>query len=1510
MDRLFVDSNDTEVQNPSLKIHENIGLNYVALQIQRKARHRNYFFSILILGSAGLGKSTFINTLFLTKVQNKERLRPIRHTTSIKVSKFCLVERGVRMNIAVYDTPGFGDLIDNSHAIQPLEEELDKHFEEYLKEEMEILRKADIHDKRIHCCIYFISPNSGLKEIDIEAMKRLQDKVNLIPVIAKADTLTQEEKNELKASIKEAIISNGIQIYDFPVYARELKTAKMNLLRSRVPFGIVSSESVISAKPKKYGRRYNWGTVEIENMDHSDVMALKLLVLNSHLGDLIDTTHRVHYQLYRKKRLSSINVDNKLSYLTTNQLQWNFEEEKKLSESYLTEKERKLKRLFEMKIRDKQEKLRKLSDSLTEQSKYAAKILSRERKSLNQKRLFYDREKQTLEKMLHGLQQQQQQTVPQEGEEDRRNKQDSRRLIWKDQIQESAATSTLKETSANTSGTYCGAPLTKPSYNGHTKAKVVSALHERSSSTDTGGISRTTPGESILACLESDKTRLFLMKVAYSLPSSTNRNGRNPRLVQRREYKYQVFPPKRTTILDLLTLVRSFTDDDLSEQLYDIGATGGKANKGVDRAGRKEGNFQGWVLHCLYGNDRPIDIADTDRRRFTHGNIPIRWAAPLTLYAPYSSAGLKGNVTFSQSEDGSTVTISFHLQPSPGTPQRTYAWGIYNYPVFFDTRNPCSSSELGRPIHELSKIHGNIQIPSETPIEFTNSDIKLKGPETIWGMSLLLRSTEAGQDFRACTNIADPGEVRTVEAIFTTPVAGSVILRENERGETTIFSNIFHTAEEYQPSTNHDWKILVTDILESTKKGDLRRCDYLQVLYDPLNRDDTNCSRTDQNNCKIGDLSKKHDQIVVGASNSRYSKKFYVDTNLPLNSLENQRSLYLVLFEKDNPLRIMACAKMFSVKPKEVKAIFNEEGVKGHILFSQRYRMDPTVVTVNIKNLRGRGSEYYVHDFPVPLRYSKDDQLCSIDSIGNIYNPYGVDTSKTSSLEKGTNDQYEIGNLSGKYGKLDEMVLLDFYFGIYADFNLPLFGSYSIVGRSVGIYNKEGRRWICATIGYPASMRTGIATFTYPVVGRVIFRQEEGNPFGETTVYGELSYGDGSVNNTENHRFDVHVNEPGRDFYNWTRRCESAGGDYNPFFVGLGRQYDKYCMPDNPLRCRMGDLTGKFRRIAVANSRGAIRNKFFYTDTNLPLSGHHKILGKSLVVHDDAAPPHRGDRLACTGIRIYHAVRASIRRWESQEKMMASGIVTFAQDFETDPTTGRIELSELQQIANGYHIHELSVPQGKFFPCTEDAVRNHFNPFEVNTSLGPAPKVGSTDQYEVGDLSGKFGMLEGRDMERVAVVDTSLPLHGPHSVVGRSVVVHKKERNARWTCGTILPEYNRAFTREVVAIASFHDPRSFLMGYVRLETSKNKMVWTSRFPYLNGVIGKNKDQQFNTGNTRSPITHTGIYRMAQDRERWRNIIHANQRQLEYSDGGMSDTWMEVDLKYPGKHNSKKVPASL
>ena len=61
----------------------------------------------------------------------------------------------------------------------------------------------------------------------------MQYKVNLIPVIAKADTLTAEEVKRLKDNINKEIEENDIEIYQFPdCDSGEFNFLKMFFLKS------------------------------------------------------------------------------------------------------------------------------------------------------------------------------------------------------------------------------------------------------------------------------------------------------------------------------------------------------------------------------------------------------------------------------------------------------------------------------------------------------------------------------------------------------------------------------------------------------------------------------------------------------------------------------------------------------------------------------------------------------------------------------------------------------------------------------------------------------------------------------------------------------------------------------------------------------------------------------------------------------------------------------------------------------------------------------------------------------------------------------------------------------------------------------------------------------------------------------------------------------------------------------------------------------------------------------
>lgn len=100
------------------------------------------------------------------------------------------------------DTPGFGDFVNNDDSWRPIVENIEQRFDAYLEAENRVNR-MNIVDNRVHACVYFIQPTGhSLKPLDIEVMRRLHTKVNLIPVIAKADTLTDEEVALFKQRVR------------------------------------------------------------------------------------------------------------------------------------------------------------------------------------------------------------------------------------------------------------------------------------------------------------------------------------------------------------------------------------------------------------------------------------------------------------------------------------------------------------------------------------------------------------------------------------------------------------------------------------------------------------------------------------------------------------------------------------------------------------------------------------------------------------------------------------------------------------------------------------------------------------------------------------------------------------------------------------------------------------------------------------------------------------------------------------------------------------------------------------------------------------------------------------------------------------------------------------------------------------------------------------------------------------------------------------------------------------
>ncbi|KAK9955737.1 hypothetical protein ABG768_015593, partial [Culter alburnus] len=199
---------------------EYVGVVTLPIQVRQKAVKKGFVFNLMVVGESGLGKSTLVNSLFLTNLY-MDRCIPdvsekIAQTVSITKSTIDIVEEGVNLRLTVIDTPGFGDAINNNESWKAAVHYVDQQMEKYRRDEIGLNRK-NITDNRVHCCLYFISPHGhGLKPIDVNFMKALDQKVNIVPVLAKADSLTPKETRNMKAKILTEIDKYKIKIFQVP----------------------------------------------------------------------------------------------------------------------------------------------------------------------------------------------------------------------------------------------------------------------------------------------------------------------------------------------------------------------------------------------------------------------------------------------------------------------------------------------------------------------------------------------------------------------------------------------------------------------------------------------------------------------------------------------------------------------------------------------------------------------------------------------------------------------------------------------------------------------------------------------------------------------------------------------------------------------------------------------------------------------------------------------------------------------------------------------------------------------------------------------------------------------------------------------------------------------------------------------------------------------------------------------------------------------------------------------
>ncbi|KAJ1649161.1 cell division control protein [Dispira simplex] len=292
-------------QNPT-SLNSYVGFDTVTQQIERKFLKRGFNFNIILVGETGLGKSTLLNTIFSAHLMDskgrKSAVEAPRQTVDITPVTHLVEEKGVKMRLTIVDTPGYADQVNNDQCWKPIVKYITDQHRAYLERETAPSRDRFIPDTRVHCCLYFISPSGhSLKALDIEVLRHLTQVVNVVPVIAKADSLTPEERIAFKRRIKEELVYHKINVY--PYASEEDDDSDKSLLqeiKTLTPFSVVGSENVYEVNGKVIrGRRHRWGVIDVEDVNHCDFVHLRNFLTRTHLHDLVETTAHIHYETFR-----------------------------------------------------------------------------------------------------------------------------------------------------------------------------------------------------------------------------------------------------------------------------------------------------------------------------------------------------------------------------------------------------------------------------------------------------------------------------------------------------------------------------------------------------------------------------------------------------------------------------------------------------------------------------------------------------------------------------------------------------------------------------------------------------------------------------------------------------------------------------------------------------------------------------------------------------------------------------------------------------------------------------------------------------------------------------------------------------------------------------------------------------------------------------------------------------------------------------------------------------------
>ncbi|RCI07395.1 hypothetical protein L249_1363 [Ophiocordyceps polyrhachis-furcata BCC 54312] len=338
-------------------------------------------FNILIVGTAGAGKTSFLEFLKAAAALPAHK-RPSKRPEeddfrlpTLPTGNFVPhhVEAEVdreRIGLTLWDSEGLEKNVVDLQLREMLAF-VESKFEETISEEMKVVRSPGFQDTHIHAVLLMLDPArldrniatarklsigsfsdaangsaNGLQDlaaldedVDLQVLRALHGKTTVIPVIAKADTITAKHMKVLKRAVWSSIKAAGLDPLDalsrnedrideddydsmdssengddgHVRYSPSGSSSGSTRLspdrkdgdaaedeKPPLPFSVISPDLY---EPGVVGRRFAWGFADPYNEQHCDFQRLKEAVFSDWRTDLREASRDRWYEAWRTNRL-------------------------------------------------------------------------------------------------------------------------------------------------------------------------------------------------------------------------------------------------------------------------------------------------------------------------------------------------------------------------------------------------------------------------------------------------------------------------------------------------------------------------------------------------------------------------------------------------------------------------------------------------------------------------------------------------------------------------------------------------------------------------------------------------------------------------------------------------------------------------------------------------------------------------------------------------------------------------------------------------------------------------------------------------------------------------------------------------------------------------------------------------------------------------------------------------------------------------------------------------------